>query len=84
MRKDPLLGSIFNTAIDGWDSHLDKLRVFWSSVKLTTGRYKVTPKRVHAELSDVAGHHFDVVSVFLLPSSERQTLRFVPVARLRA
>jgi hemoglobin len=58
VRKDRLLGPVFNAAIDDWDAHLDKLCAFWSSVTLMTGRYKGTPMQAHAALPDIAGHHF--------------------------
>jgi hemoglobin len=59
VRIDPLLGPIFNRAIQDWDVHLDKLCAFWSSVTLMTGRYKGTPMKAHAELREVTPAHFD-------------------------
>src|SRR3546814_2310234 len=38
VRGDPVLGSIFDGAIDDWDEHLEKLQAFWSSVMLMSGR----------------------------------------------
>lgn len=38
VRADPMLGPVFNGAIDDWPDHLGKLQAFWSSVMLTTGR----------------------------------------------
>ena len=58
VRRDAVLGPIFNAAIGDWDAHLDKLCAFWSSVTLMTGRYKGTPMRVHAELPGVSAMHF--------------------------
>ena len=58
VRRDPLIGPIFNAAIADWDAHLVKLCDFWSSVTLMTGRYKGTPMRVHAELPGVSHEHF--------------------------
>lgn len=58
VRRDPLIGPIFNAAIDDWDAHLSKLCDFWSSVTLMTGRYKGTPMRVHTELPGIAHEHF--------------------------
>lgn len=43
VREDAELGPIFNDAIEDWPGHLDKLAAFWSSVMLTTGRYKGNP-----------------------------------------
>lgn len=58
VRRDALLGPVFNTAIEDWDAHLDKLCAFWSSVTLMTGLYKGTPMKVHAELPQISPAHF--------------------------
>ena len=47
VRADPVLGPIFNGAIDDWPHHLGKLEAFWSSVMLTSGRYKGQPMVAH-------------------------------------
>ena len=47
VRRDALLGPIFNGAIDDWPYHLEKLKAFWSSVMLTSGRYKGNPMQAH-------------------------------------
>lgn len=47
VRADAELGPIFNDAIDDWPHHLDKLTAFWSSVMLTSGRYKGQPVPAH-------------------------------------
>jgi hemoglobin len=47
VREDPLLGPIFNGAIADWSEHLEKLGAFWSSVMLTSGRYKGNPMAAH-------------------------------------
>lgn len=47
IRVDAQLGPIFNDAIDDWPEHLDKLAAFWSSVMLTSGRYKGQPVPAH-------------------------------------
>ena len=47
VRRDAELGPIFNGAVDDWDEHLQTLASFWSSVMLTTGRYKGNPLAVH-------------------------------------
>src|SRR5690349_1138304 len=46
-RQDPELGPLFNAAVSDWDDHLHKLCDFWSSVMLTTGRYKGNPMAAH-------------------------------------
>ena len=47
VRADEVLGPIFNGAIADWPHHLDKLAAFWSSVMLTSGRYKGQPMVAH-------------------------------------
>lgn len=47
VRHDDLLGPIFNGAIEDWPEHLVKLGAFWSSVMLTSGRYKGNPMAAH-------------------------------------
>lgn len=47
VRQDVELGPIFNDAIADWPAHLEKLVAFWSSVMLTSGRYKGNPVAAH-------------------------------------
>lgn len=46
-RQDALIGPVFNNAVHDWDEHLHKLCDFWSSVMLTTARYKGNPMAAH-------------------------------------
>lgn len=52
VRADRLIGPVFNDAIDDWPEHLEKLAAFWSSLMLTTGRYKGTPMAAHLKHRD--------------------------------
>ena len=56
VRRDPVLAPIFSAAIadQAWPAHLQKMYAFWSSVMLTSGRYKGDPVSVHRRLSGVA------------------------------
>lgn len=47
VRTDDVLGPVFNAAVRDWPEHLERLSAFWSSVMLTTGRYKGNPMAVH-------------------------------------
>ena len=48
VRADSELAPIFNTAIQGdWKPHLEKMYAFWSSVMLTSGKYKGNPVAKH-------------------------------------
>lgn len=57
VREDALLGPVF-AIVQNWDEHLAKLRDFWSSVMLMSGRYHGSPMRAHMPLT-LVGDHFD-------------------------
>ena len=48
-RRDPMIGPVFDAAVEDWETHLHTLRDFWSSVMLTTGRYKGNPMAAHVK-----------------------------------
>ena len=58
VRRDAVLGPIFETRISNWVLHLDRMVIFWSSVALMTGRYHGRPVPAHAQLP-VDGVHFN-------------------------
>jgi hemoglobin len=47
VREDAFIGPVFYSAIYDWPEHLEKLSAFWSSVMLTSGRYKGSPMAAH-------------------------------------
>ncbi|MEP9378776.1 group III truncated hemoglobin [Aquabacter sp. CN5-332] len=47
VRSDPLLGPVFNDAVEDWDDHLRRIGDFWSSVMFASGRYKGNPVAMH-------------------------------------
>jgi hemoglobin len=47
VRADAALGPVFEDAIHDWPAHLGTLADFWSSVMLTSGRYKGNPMAAH-------------------------------------
>jgi hemoglobin len=47
VRQDGLIGPLFNAAIHDWPEHIERLSAFWSSVMLTSGRYKGSPMAAH-------------------------------------
>src|SRR6185312_1619345 len=59
VRRDEILGPVFNARVENWDDHLTKLRAFWSSVALMTGRYKGRPMPVHTAISEISDAHFE-------------------------
>lgn len=60
VREDELIGPVFDGAIADWDHHLEKLVAFWSSVMLTSGRYKGNPVAAHTKhLGEITPPMFD-------------------------
>lgn len=54
VRADPDLGPVFERAIgENWDPHLATMYDFWSSVMLTSGRYKGNPVAVHVKVEGI-------------------------------
>lgn len=55
VRRDPALGPVFDRAIaaEAWPAHLEKMYAFWSSVMLTSGRYKGNPVSVHRRVHGI-------------------------------
>lgn len=60
IRKDDLLGPIFNGAIapEDWPRHLAKMCDFWSATLLRTGRYEGRPLPPHLAIPGLGEAHF--------------------------
>jgi hemoglobin len=58
VRKDTVLAPVFDSYINDWDAHLEKMCAFWSSVALLTGRYHGRPMEKHLPLP-IDAHDFD-------------------------
>lgn len=60
IRKDHLLGPVFNSTIapDDWPRHLMTMCDFWSSLMLRTGRYDGRPLPPHLALPGLGEQHF--------------------------
>lgn len=60
VRQDELIGPLFNDAIHDWPDHLERLQAFWSSVMLTSGRYKGRPLPAHfRHAARINNHSFE-------------------------
>jgi hemoglobin len=57
VRQDDEIGPIFNANVENWDAHLSLLKDFWSTVLLTSGRYKGNPLVAHFPLP-IEQRHF--------------------------
>jgi hemoglobin len=70
VRKDPDIGPIFNAIVDDWPHHLALLKNFWSTVLLTTGRYKGDPMMRHLQLPLDPAHFERWLSLFAETANE--------------
>jgi hemoglobin len=60
VRVDPVLGPVFERVVRGkWGPHLETMRNFWSSVMLTSGRYKGAPVPAHLRVKGIEPQMFD-------------------------
>ncbi|WP_298510889.1 group III truncated hemoglobin [uncultured Kordia sp.] len=65
IRKDEVLGPIFNNRIHDWDSHLEHLTDFWESSLFFVNKYKGNPLEKHVEVDKaidhvINEHHFGI------------------------
>lgn len=59
VRRDRVLGPIFEARVADWERHFAVLGAFWSSVMLGTGAYSGAPVQKHLGLP-VDARHFDL------------------------
>lgn len=58
IRRDEVLGPVFESHIDDWDAHLQKLVDFWSSILRRTARFSGTPMPKHVALPNLNAELF--------------------------
>lgn len=58
VQRDPVIGPIFNEAIEDWPAHLALLKEFWASVLLGVGGFKGNPLETHMKLP-LSREHFE-------------------------
>ncbi|NAS29986.1 globin [Flavobacteriaceae bacterium R38] len=59
IRKDDLLGPIFNGMIEDWEQHLNHLTNFWCSQLFIERTYNGNPIEVHRKVDKFAQHKID-------------------------
>lgn len=59
VRRDPLLGPIFERHVADWDLHLPKLVDFWTTALRGSKRYRGNPMTVHGALPDLTPSMFE-------------------------
>ena len=58
IRQDELLGPIFAMHIADWPNHLARMRDFWASIMLESGRYSGNPMQKHIAIGGLDAAHF--------------------------
>lgn len=56
IRKDQVLGPIFNAVITDWDSHLELLTDFWETQLFLKRKYNGNPVSAHQAVDDKMNH----------------------------
>ncbi|MBP1650377.1 MAG: globin [Bacteroidetes bacterium] len=64
VREDNTIGPIFNARIKDWDTHLQKLCNFWSTLLLCTRKYEGDPMSVHRGMAIDTVHFNTWLSIF--------------------
>lgn len=59
IRSDELLGPIFEAHVADWTPHLARMKDFWASVTLESGRFRGNPMLKHIAVGGLDQVHFD-------------------------
>lgn len=73
-REDAVIGLVFRRAVpdESWQSHIDTIVDFWSSMLLGSGRYHGRPMTKHLALPELTDAHFQRwLALFRFTVSER-------------
>jgi hemoglobin len=84
VRMDSQIGPIFNEAVENWPAHLELLKDFWSSVLLTTGRYKGNPLLAHFRLPIEEKHFERWLALFAETANEVMSAAHAAIVAQRA
>lgn len=59
IRSDDLLGPIFTSHVADWTPHLARMKDFWASVTLESGRFRGNPMLKHIAVGGLDSVHFE-------------------------
>jgi len=59
IREDELLGPIFDSMITDWAPHLGRMKAFWTSIAIESGRFHGNPMVKHLAIPGIERRHFD-------------------------
>ncbi len=90
VKQDALLGPIFNSQIDDWSTHMDRLTDFWETNLLFVPRYRGNAADIHVEVDKAYNHgitqlHFERwLSIWIKTIDESYTGLNAERAKMRA
>lgn len=58
VRADDILGPIFGAKVSDWPHHLARMKDFWASIMLESGRFSGNPMRKHMAIGGLDAAHF--------------------------
>jgi hemoglobin len=58
VREDAVLGPIFSKHVADWPLHLARMKDFWASIMLESGRYNGNPMQKHIAVGGLDAAHF--------------------------
>jgi hemoglobin len=58
IRADDMLGPIFGAKVSDWPHHLARMKDFWTSIMLESGRFSGNPMRKHMAIGGLDAAHF--------------------------
>jgi hemoglobin len=56
---DEMLGPVFGAKVTDWPHHLTRMKDFWASVLLESGRFSGNPMQKHIAIGGLDAAHFD-------------------------
>lgn len=59
IRRDSLLGPIFERKVADWAAHLSRMKDFWASIALESGRFHGNPMVKHIAIGTLERRHFE-------------------------
>lgn len=59
VRADDMLGPIFTAHIEDWAPHLARMKDFWASIMIESGRFRGSPMQKHIALGGLEAPHFE-------------------------
>ncbi len=58
IRAHPKLGPIFAARVDQWPKHLGRMKDFWASIAIESGRFHGNPMIKHIAIAELRPEHF--------------------------